>query len=435
MDLVVIGGAGRVGLVCSLCLAELGHNVECVDTNREALNLLTNGSLPFYDKGLETILRRNLQAQRLAFASEMSLTGANAVFICVGTPPSATGYHDMSHFWRAADPLLDVVAPDSVVFIRSTVPIGTNAALATRWGAKSDRVPDVVSFPEFLQEGSGCEGFLSPSRVVVGVRAHRGADVLASILSGIEAPWVITTPENAEAIKYASNAFLAARISLVNELANVCEAVGADILEVIRGMGLDPRIGRSYLQAGAGYGGPCLGKDLSAFILQSSAGGYEPTLLTEVQNLNVKQHRLVANKLGDCLGGGAGKVIGILGFSFKPGTDDTRCSPSLAVASSLMAQGAEVRVYDPVAVVPPNLGVKHFDCPYLMADGADALVLMTAWPVFREVDFPRLRALMRTPLLLDARNYLGGLDLRGFLYQGIGRGSPDVQVTMASRNL
>jgi len=422
--IAVIGGAGRVGLVTSLGLAELGHHVTSSDTDAASISLLQKGNLPFYEAGLKEMLSRHLEARRLVFSLSITpcLPEIQAVFVCVGTPPSPSGAPEMLHFWRALDSLNPGLPPEAAVILKSTVPVGTNSELYRRWVSMAGpQVPHVVSSPEFLQEGAGLQGFLEPSRIVAGVRDEAGLEVLQEALAGIKAPWVVTSPENAEAIKYASNALLAARVSLVNELANLCEALGADILEVTRGVGLDPRIGRAYLEAGAGYGGPCLEKDLWALIYQAQSHGYEAPLLKEVQRVNARQRELVVRKVQACLGRVGGSVLGILGFAFKPGTDDTRGSPAASVATLLSSAGAEVRGYDPVARIFPVAGVKLYDDPYSMAEGADALILMTAWPAFRHLDLSRLRSVMRRPVLVDARNYLVGLPLEGFQYVGIGR--------------
>jgi UDPglucose 6-dehydrogenase len=411
----------------------LGHHVTSSDIDATGVGLLQHGCLPFHEAGLGELLSRHLEARRLVFSlgTIPCLQETQAIFVCVGTPASSSGAPEMSHFWRALDPLIPGLPPGAALVLKSTVPVGTNAELHRRCVSTAGlQAPHVLSCPEFMQEGAGLQGFLNPSRIVAGVRDKAGLQVLQEALAGIRAPWVVTTPENAEAIKYASNALLAARVSLVNELANLCETLGADILEVTRGAGLDPRIGQAYLEAGAGYGGPCLEKDLWAIIYQAQSHGCETPLLKEVQRVNARQQELVVRKVQGCLGRVSGSVLGILGLAFKPGTDDTRGSPSVAVATLLLSAGAEVRGYDPVASVFPVAAVKRYDDPYSMAEGADALILMTSWPSFRHLDFPRLRSVMKRPVLVDGRNCLAGLPLEGFQYVGIGRnpvGTPRVR--------
>jgi UDPglucose 6-dehydrogenase len=414
-------GVGWVGLVTAACFAELGHPVIARDILPEKVAALSRGELTIHEPGLEELLARN--AERLDFTTEMGelLSAARLLFVCVDTPPTRSGDADLSRVRTVVEEL--PADGEHVLIMKSTVPAGTGEAI------RRDR-PGLpyVSCPEFLKEGSAVADFMSPDRVVIGADAgDEGAgDAVAALYEPLGGELVRTDVASAEMIKLASNAFLATKISFVNEIANVCEEVGADVGEVAKGMGLDQRIGPSFLRAGIGYGGSCFPKDVSALKMLAGNTGYHFQLLGAVIEVNELQKRRVVQKLNGHLGSLVGRRIALLGLAFKPHTDDMREASSLVLAARLQGEGAEVGAYDPVAAEAARDlldGVAMHDSPLAALEGADAAVLVTEWPEFAELDWNEAAAKMANPLLIDGRNFLDPSALReaGFEYEGIGR--------------
>jgi UDPglucose 6-dehydrogenase len=413
-------GVGWVGLVTAACFAELGHRVIARDILAEKVEALSRGETTIHEPGLGELLKKN--AERLAFTTDMGevLAGARLLFVCVDTPPTASGDADLSRVRAVVE---ELGSGEHVLVMKSTVPAGTGQSI------RRD-LPGVpyVSCPEFLKEGSAVEDFLHPDRVVVG--ADTGDEVAGDAVAGLYEPLggeiVRTDVASAEMIKLASNAFLATKISFVNEIANVCEEVGADVGEVARGMGLDQRIGPAFLRAGIGYGGSCFPKDLKALKQLAGNTGYHFQLLTAVIEVNELQKRRVVNKLQHRLGPLAGRRVALLGLAFKPDTDDMREASSLVLAARLQGEGAQVSAYDPVAAEAAKSlldGVEFCESAMDCLDGADAAVLVTEWPEFAELDWAVAAGRMARPLLIDGRNFLDPNLLRGagFEYEGIGR--------------
>jgi UDPglucose 6-dehydrogenase len=414
-------GVGWVGLVTAACFAELGHRVVARDILPEKVAALSRGETTIHEPGLEQLLRRN--AERITFTTEMDelLAGARLLFTCVDTPPTYSGDADLSRVRAVVAELPE--GSDHVLVMKSTVPAGTGESI------RRD-LPGVayVSCPEFLKEGSAVEDFLHPDRVVVGADPgdEAAADAVAALYEPLEGEILRTDVASAEMIKLASNAFLATKISFINEIANVCEEVGADVGEVARGMGLDQRIGSSFLRAGIGYGGSCFPKDVSALKMLAGNTGYHFQLLTAVIEVNELQKRRVVGKLEKHLGSLLGKRIALLGLAFKPNTDDMREASSLVLAARLQGEGAEVVAYDPVAAdrASEMLGsVEMAESALTALDGADAAVIVTEWDEFAELDWSEAAGRMARPLLIDGRNFLEAEKLiaAGFEYEGIGR--------------
>jgi UDPglucose 6-dehydrogenase len=414
-------GVGWVGLVTAACFAELGHRVIAVDIDAAKVDALSRGEVPIHEPGIEELLERN--RERLRFTTEMAevLEGARLLFCCVDTPPTYSGDADLSRVQAVLSHLRG--DGDHALVMKSTVPAGTGRAIRRE-------APKLayVSCPEFLKEGSAVDDFLHPDRVVIGADGgdEWAADSVEEIYRPLGGELVRTDVASAEMIKLASNAFLATKISFVNEIANVCEEVGADVSEVARGMGLDQRIGPSFLRAGIGYGGSCFPKDVSALKQLAGNTGYHFQLLTAVIEVNELQKRRVMKKLEKHLGSLVGKRVALLGLAFKPDTDDMREATSLVLASRLQGEGASVSGYDPVAERPalellPS--VEFCDSPEQALEGADAAILVTEWPEFAELDWASLAKRMANPLLIDGRNFLDPEKLRaaGFAYEGIGR--------------
>ena len=428
-------GTGYVGLVSGVCFSDFGHEVICVDKDTSKIEMLKRGEVPIYEPGLDELMVRNLEAGRLSFSDDLAaaVDGAEAVFIAVGTPTRrGDGHADLTYVMAAAEEIANALTGYAVVVTKSTVPVGTNRKVAeTIAAANPDATFDVASNPEFLREGAAIDDFMRPDRVVVGAESERAAQVMNEVYRPLylrEFPIMVTDLESAEMIKYAANAFLATKITFINEIAALCERVGADVKQVSKGMGLDARIGNKFLHAGPGYGGSCFPKDTSA-LARIGQDYAVPMQLTEaVIKVNDGIKRRMIDKIVDvCAGSVNGKTVAILGVTFKPNTDDMRDAPSLTIIPHLVGNGAKVHVVDPQgyregeALLP---GVQWFDDAYAAAKDADAVVLLTEWNEFRALDLKRLADVMATPSMVDLRNIYSTEDaLRaGFeAYVSVGR--------------
>jgi UDPglucose 6-dehydrogenase len=422
--MIGIFGAGWVGLVTGGCFAELGHDVIVRDVVPERVEALKEGRLPFHEPQLGDVLDRNRERLRYTLDAD-ELAEADAIFICVQTPPTYSGDADLSFVWSALDDL-PRVERRQVLVMKSTVPVGTGDKVHAALEARGLDNVGYVSNPEFLAEGRAVRDFLNPDRIVIGSFAEEDGTAVEELYSGIDAPVVRTDVASAEMIKLAANAFLMTRISFINEIANVCEAVGADVVEVANGIGLDHRLGPHFLRAGIGYGGSCFPKDSLALKQLASNSGYHFQLLAAVIEVNELQKRRVIQKLQKHLGKLRGKKVALLGLAFKAGTDDLREAPSLVLASRLLAEGAEVRAWDPVAR-PGELmkGATICDSVLDAVAGADAAVIVTEWEELRKLASSDVHAAMARPLIIDGRNLLDPAAARaaGFAYEGIGRPS------------
>jgi UDPglucose 6-dehydrogenase len=427
---VAVIGAGYVGLTTAACLADLGNEVMVVDINSEKIELLLRNEVPFFEPGLSELVERNRNAGRLGFTTSYSeaVPGAEYAIIAVSTPEGEGGEADLSYVEAAANSIADSMDGPLVVVNKSTVPplTGDMVSRVLRKRNGSHRA-EVVSNPEFLREGSAIQDFMHPDRVVIGSHDAEAAAKVAKLYAPLEAR-ILITPNiyTAEMVKYASNAFLAARISFINEIARICERVDADAKLVAEGMGLDKRIGPSFLDAGIGYGGSCFPKDVKALAALAERFDYHPELLHAVMAINRDQRMLAIDKLKECLETLEGRIVGLLGLAFKPNTDDMRDAPSLDIARVLIEAGVDVRAYDPAAMDRARelLPQVEFSVdPYALADGADGLVLVTEWNEFRDLDLGRMQASMRIPVMVDGRNIYDPSMMRGlgFTYRGIGR--------------
>mgnify|MGYP000753359356 FL=1 len=430
---IVVIGAGYVGLVTGACFADLGNRVWCVDVNEAKIESLKKGKVPFFEPGLEEIVRRNLKAGRIFFTTSYAeaLKNAQFIFIAVNTPEGSEGEADLSYVEAAAKEIAKHLDHPVIIVNKSTVPIGTGDFVAEiiRENMANPSIPFwVVSNPEFLREGSAVHDFMNPDRIVLGSTSREAAEKVAELYAPLQAPVIITDLRTAEMIKYASNAFLATKISFINEIANICEALGADVKVVAWGMGLDHRIGPEFLGAGIGWGGSCFPKDVRALAYMAATHGCHPQLLRSVIEINQDQRRRLVHKLRNLLGGSLrNKVIGILGLAFKPNTDDMREAPSVEIIHMLQHEGAKVKAYDPAAMENAKAilnGVEFKEDPYQVAEGADALILVTEWNEFKQLDMERIKNLMRKPILIDGRNIYDPEKMKalGFIYRGIGRG-------------
>jgi UDPglucose 6-dehydrogenase len=416
-------GTGYVGLVTAAGFAELGSEVWCVDIDAEKIARLQRGEVPIYEPGLEELLARN--SQRLHFSTELAdaLERTRLLFVAVGTPPTHSGDADLSAVHQVVESM--PASDRHALVMKSTVPCGTGASIKRVFRERAREGFSYVSCPEFLKEGSAVKDFMSPDRVVIGDDGDWAGDAVAQLYEPFDAPLVRTDIASAEMIKLAANAFLATKISFINEIANVCEQVGADVVEVARGMGLDARIGPKFLQAGLGYGGSCFTKDVSALKLLAGNSGYHFQLLNAVIEVNELQKRRVVAKLERHLGELAGKHVGLLGLAFKPNTDDMRGASSLVLAARLQAEGAHVKAFDPIAEAQARKLMPQLDYAENAMDtveGADALILVTEWPEFLALDWDMVAQTMNGNLLIDGRNALDPQAVRaaGLLYEGIG---------------
>jgi UDPglucose 6-dehydrogenase len=419
---IAVFGAGYVGLVTGACFADLGHTVAVRDILPERIDALRRGEVPIYEPGLDELLERN--RDRLTFTTNVAeaIDGAEFVYVAVGTPPTYSGDADLSAVWTVIDELPDV-DHRIVVAIKSTVPVGTGEKIRHRLDARGLGHVGYVSNPEFTAEGTAVKDFLGPDRIVIGSFDENDGDAVAGLHEGIDAPIVRADVASAEMIKLAANAALMTRISFINEIANVCEATGADVVKVAEGIGHDRRIGKSFLQAGVGFGGSCFPKDSLALKQLAANSGYHFQVLNAVIEVNELQKRRVIGKLTTRLGSLRGKRIALLGLAFKPNTDDTRESPAFVLAGRLLAEGADVVTWDPIATSDDLHGVEQVGSVQDAARGADAVVLVTAWPELVDVDWQRIAAGMRSRVFVDGRNMLDPDAMRaaGFTYDAIGR--------------
>jgi UDPglucose 6-dehydrogenase len=428
---VAVIGAGYVGLTTAACFAHLGHNVLCADIDAERVARLKKGEVPILELGLPELIKKGLAAGRLEFVVGASTAAQSAeiVFMCVQTPQGADGSADLSFVEAVAREIASVLAPNTVVVNKSTVPVGSTRfvqRVLSEAGARAEGVT-VASNPEFLREGQAVRDFLNPDRIVIGCDDRESAVRVSALYKRVDAPVLVTDPASAEMIKYASNAFLATKVSFINAIANLCEAVDADAHEVAIGMGYDTRIGFQFLHPGPGYGGSCFPKDVAALLHISGSAGYSFDLLRGVVEVNETQHERMIEKIRGAVGGSlTGVAVGVWGLTFKADTDDLRDSPAMYVARRLGEEGAIVRAFDPGAGDRPRQlipGLELCADAYDAASGAEALVLLTEWDEFRWLDFERVRDAMKGRAIVDARNLLdpAAMRRRGFTYQGVGR--------------
>ena len=432
MNICVIG-TGYVGLVTGACLAEFGMNLICVDNVHQKIDLLRQGKVSIHEPGLEDLVIKNMREGRLRFSTSIQdgIASSSIIFLAVGTPSREDGSADLGAVEEVTKEIAQYINDYKVVVVKSTVPVGT-----CRWVKKliqnyqAQPVPfDIVSNPEFLREGSAVQDFMRPDRVAIGAESEQAITIMKEIYSAlylIETPFVITSLETAEMIKYATNAFLATKITFINEIANLCERVGADVYHVARAMGLDGRIGKKFLHPGPGYGGSCFPKDTRALSRMAQEKGYTFKTLDSVIKVNEEQKQRMVNKIREKVGDLRGKTIGILGLSFKPNTNDIRESSAIVIIQGLLSMGAKVKAFDPVAMEEAKAilpEVEYEKDPYDVATGSDALVLATEWNQFRRLDLHRIKDLLKNPIFIDLRNVYDPDQIKqlGFNYSGVGR--------------
>ncbi|MFA5164031.1 MAG: UDP-glucose/GDP-mannose dehydrogenase family protein [Candidatus Omnitrophota bacterium] len=431
MKITVIG-AGYVGLVTAACLADLGNEVTCNDIDSAKIAQLNRGKIPIYEPGLDDLIKRNRREHRLKFTTNLKgcVESSGIIFIAVGTPPKDSGEADLTYIEAVARDIAKYMKSYHLVVEKSTTPVetGTWIKKTLEVYARKNVKFDVASNPEFLREGSAIGDFMHPDRIVIGVESKKAEQMLTDLYRPLGAEIIVTNINSAEIIKHASNSFLATKISFINAVANICEKAGADVEEVARGMGLDKRIGRSFLDAGIGFGGFCFPKDIEAFIHISEKIGYNFELLKSVKRINEAQRTLLVKKIEKAVWNIKGKTIAMLGLAFKPNTDDMRFAPSLTIAEKLRQEGAHIRAYDPQSMarakkLPEFKGVKFCEGPYEAVKGADCTVIVTEWNEFKELDLKRAKKLMRQPVVVDGRNIYEPKKMRelGFRYSCIGR--------------
>jgi UDPglucose 6-dehydrogenase len=424
-------GSGYVGLVSGACLSEFGHEVVCIDKATDKIEGLKAGRIPIFEPGLEEVVAANVKSGRLSFSTDYSaVPQADAVFIAVGTPSRrGDGHADLTYVYAAAEEIAATLSGYTVIVTKSTVPVGTSRHVEEIVRkARPDAQFDCASNPEFLREGSAIEDFRRPDRVVVGCDTEKAREVMREVYRPLylnETPILFTSRESSELIKYAANAFLATKITFINEMANICEKVGADVQDIARGIGLDGRIGSKFLHAGPGFGGSCFPKDTLALRKTAEQVGAPTQIVDAVVRVNEQRKTQMAEKVVTAFGGVQGKTIAILGLTFKPNTDDMRDAPSLVIVPHLQAQGAHVRAYDPEGMSEARklLNIEYADDSYSALDGADGVVLLTEWNEFRALDFAKVKAALKRPLMVDLRNiYRPGLMAEaGFEYISVGR--------------
>jgi UDPglucose 6-dehydrogenase len=434
MQIAVIG-TGYVGLVTGTCFAETGNDVICVDVDRRKIELLEQGQVPIYEPGLAELVTRNAELGRLHFTTDLAaaLQPAQLVFLAIGTPSADDGSADLTNLWTVIDSLAGLLPDEAIVITKSTVPVGTNARIFQRLRELTGRDFDVVSNPEFLKEGAALDDFMRPDRVVIGVRSPRPVEMLRELYAPflrVEQPFLVMSPESAEMTKYVANALLATKISFINEVANLCEHMAADINDVRRGIGHDSRIGFSFLFPGVGYGGSCFPKDVRALQFMARSLGVEPRMLEAVDAINTAQKTVLLEKILRHFDGQlAGRTLAIWGLAFKPRTDDVREAPALALVDRLLAEKVQLQVHDPEALenVQRLYGDRlvYAERPYDAINGADALVIMTEWKEFQNPDFKLMKRKMKAPVIFDGRNIYepGLIRAGGFTYHSIGRAS------------
>ncbi|RJP47168.1 MAG: UDP-glucose/GDP-mannose dehydrogenase family protein [Anaerolineaceae bacterium] len=432
MKQICVIGVGYVGIVTGACFADLGNKVVALDVDEKRIENLNKGIMPIYEPGLDELVKRNVKAGRLSFTTSYkdALKGAEYAFIAVGTPSGVEGEADLQYVAAAATSIAENMTAPLIIINKSTVPIGTGDWVADIVkGAQPKPIQfSVVSCPEFLREGSAIGDFMSPHRTVIGSMDKDAANKVAHLHLPLRAPIVITDLRTAEMIKYASNAFLATKISFINEVADVCEALGADVKEVAAGMGYDARIGKYFLDAGLGWGGSCFPKDVQALAYMAKEQSLETPILDSVMTVNYDRRKTVVKRTEEMLGGSLkGKTIGLLGLAFKENTDDMRDAPSIDIARELIEGGAKVRGYDPVAyeTARPHMpAVEIMDDPYALAKGCDALIVVTPWNEFKQLDLEKVKGLLKSPVIFDGRNIYEPTKMKemGFNYRSIGRG-------------
>jgi UDPglucose 6-dehydrogenase len=431
MKQICVIGVGYVGLVTGACFADLGNRVIALDINEQRIEGLKNGLMPIYEPGLEELVKRNVKAGRLSFTTSYAegLKGTEFAFISVGTPSGVNGEADLQYVVAAARSIAENMTAPLVIINKSTVPIGTGDWVADIVTKHQPKPVDfaVVSCPEFLREGSAIGDFISPHRTVIGSLHRDAAEKVAQLHLPLRAPILITDLRTAEMIKYASNAFLATKISFINEVADICEALGADVKEVAAGMGYDKRIGSAMLDAGLGWGGSCFPKDVKAMAFMAEEKGLNPRILHSVLEVNYDRRKETIRHVEALLGGLKGKTVGLLGLAFKPNTDDMREAASIDIVAGFIQAGATVRAFDPAAMeVARGLlpAVEMYDDPYQMAKGCNALVVVTEWNEFKQLDLDRIKGLLKEPVIFDGRNIYDPARMKalGFTYRGVGRG-------------
>jgi UDPglucose 6-dehydrogenase len=432
---IAVIGTGYVGLVTATCFAESGNDVIGMDADAHKIEILESSRLPIYEPGLQELVQRNRREGRLNFTTDLAraVGRAQIIFIAVGTPQAADGGADLTNLWALADSLAGHLDENQLVVIKSTVPVGTNSAMLERLCPRTSKPVEIASNPEFLKEGAALDDFMKPDRVVVGVRRQEAADTLRELYGPFlrtERPFLVMTPESAEMTKYAANAVLATKISFINEIANLCDRVGADINDVRRGIGHDERIGFQFLFPGAGYGGSCFPKDVRALIYTSRQKDVPLNLLESVDRVNEAQKRVLVKKIRKHYGTALKeKTFAVWGLAFKPRTDDIREAPALVLIDALLADGVALRVHDPEALANVRAiygdRIVYCDRPYGALEGADGLAIITEWQEFRHPDFELMRRLMREAVIFDGRNLYEPKTLagHGFTYCAIGRGS------------
>lgn len=429
MNICIIG-AGYVGLVTGACFAEMGHKVICVDNNKKKIEALKKAKIPFYEKDLEAMVKKNIKAKRLYFSSSIKegVGKSLVIFICVGTPSRPNGEADLSSVEHVAHEIAQNMTSYRLIVEKSTVPVETGEWVehTIKTSVRKKLKFDVASNPEFLREGTAIQDFMNPDRVVIGIESKKAKEILKELYRKIDAEIVVTDIKSAELIKHASNSFLATKISFINSVSNICERTGADIKKVAYGMGLDKRIGEGFLNGGIGYGGSCFPKDVDAFMHISGKLGYDFGILKAARKVNEEQRNLFVRKIEEALWIVKGKSIAILGLSFKPNTDDIRSAPSIDIINSLLEAGAKIKVYDPQAMKNARSvikGVTFCKDLYEAARNSDTLAIITEWHEFEVMDLARVKKLMKNPLIIDGRNIFDPKRMKklGFIYISIGR--------------
>ncbi|MFC7049251.1 UDP-glucose dehydrogenase family protein [Emcibacter nanhaiensis] len=432
---VTVVGTGYVGLVSGTCFSEFGHEIICVDKDADKIERLKAGEIPIYEPGLDQLVEKNVREERLHFTTDLAeaVPGSDAVFIAVGTPSRrGDGHADLSYVYAAAEEIASLLEGYTVVVTKSTVPVGTGREIEKLISnIRPEADFDVASNPEFLREGAAIEDFMRPNRIVIGTDSARAREIMRDLYRPLylnETPIVNTARETSELIKYASNAFLATKISFINEIADLCEVLGADVQDVARGMGLDKRIGPKFLHAGPGYGGSCFPKDTLALLRTGELNQVPLKIVEAVVDVNRERKLKMADRIIEACGGSVeGKKIAVLGLAFKPNTDDMRESPALDIIPVLQQNGAEVHAFDPAAMEEARnylTDIRYASSPYDAMDGADALVIVTEWNEFRALDLKRVKSLLNSPLLVDLRNIYAKANpaAEGFDYYGVGKG-------------